>query len=363
MKGAMAEPLVRTISTPKSSNTRMMGNSQNFLRVFMKPHRSPTKLIGSSLIRGFDVFGREKVVADPEDRGRVLLPFLHLHGVLADHAAKQGHGGHHSKKYHGEQNFGHHRAQDVREAKPYFCGRFEQRGLDHVQDQHDDTRGQKGTLAGQQRNQQAYEGQGHARVAGLGLGGGKPEGWTFLLRGHCCPLLSLLMTEYRPSIKPWRSEREFGGRNGELGSSRILEFSKPRWSFATEMGKRLGEAALGVEFVFYKDTSPRQGALSTRPYLLPHLFPFHPQGRRNLPERGHAGAHPLGFHLGVGRAGHAHAAGDFLLGQTQVFPPGADEAQALDDVQADNLVVNSNISLVLAVKVYLRGMPANRGKP
>lgn len=40
MKGAMADPLVRTIKTPKSSNTRITGRSQNFFLTFKKDHKS-----------------------------------------------------------------------------------------------------------------------------------------------------------------------------------------------------------------------------------------------------------------------------------------------------------------------------------
>jgi hypothetical protein len=40
MKGAMAEPLAKTIRAPKKSRTRMMGSSQYFFRTFRKPHKS-----------------------------------------------------------------------------------------------------------------------------------------------------------------------------------------------------------------------------------------------------------------------------------------------------------------------------------
>ena len=40
MNGAIAEPLVNTMSTPKISSTMMIGNNQNFLRTFRKDHKS-----------------------------------------------------------------------------------------------------------------------------------------------------------------------------------------------------------------------------------------------------------------------------------------------------------------------------------
>ncbi len=40
MKGAIAEPLVRTIKTPNINKTIINGNSQNFLRTFKNAHKS-----------------------------------------------------------------------------------------------------------------------------------------------------------------------------------------------------------------------------------------------------------------------------------------------------------------------------------
>jgi hypothetical protein len=45
MKGAMAEPLAKTIKAPKNKRVRMMGNSQNFFLTLRKPHKSLTKSI------------------------------------------------------------------------------------------------------------------------------------------------------------------------------------------------------------------------------------------------------------------------------------------------------------------------------
>jgi hypothetical protein len=40
MKGAMADPLPRTIKTPSKSRHKMIGKSQNFFRAFRNPQRS-----------------------------------------------------------------------------------------------------------------------------------------------------------------------------------------------------------------------------------------------------------------------------------------------------------------------------------
>ena len=40
MNGAIAEPLVKTISTPNNNKTTIIGNNQNFLRSFKNKKRS-----------------------------------------------------------------------------------------------------------------------------------------------------------------------------------------------------------------------------------------------------------------------------------------------------------------------------------
>lgn len=40
MKGAIAEPEVKTINTPNKRRMMIRGNNQNFLRVFKKLHKS-----------------------------------------------------------------------------------------------------------------------------------------------------------------------------------------------------------------------------------------------------------------------------------------------------------------------------------
>ena len=46
MKGAIAEPLVKTMRIPKNKSMMIMGKSQYFYRVLIKPHRSLKKFIG-----------------------------------------------------------------------------------------------------------------------------------------------------------------------------------------------------------------------------------------------------------------------------------------------------------------------------
>ena len=40
MKGAIADPLVKTINTPNSSSTNIKGSNQNFLRTLKNSHNS-----------------------------------------------------------------------------------------------------------------------------------------------------------------------------------------------------------------------------------------------------------------------------------------------------------------------------------
>jgi hypothetical protein len=45
MKGATADPLVKTISEPINRRTMIMGMSQNFFLTFKNPHKSLKKSI------------------------------------------------------------------------------------------------------------------------------------------------------------------------------------------------------------------------------------------------------------------------------------------------------------------------------
>lgn len=58
MKGAIAEPVVSTIKTPKSRRIKIMGKSQNFFLSFKNPHKSFKNSIYSpiTLKRFIDVF-------------------------------------------------------------------------------------------------------------------------------------------------------------------------------------------------------------------------------------------------------------------------------------------------------------------
>jgi hypothetical protein len=51
MKGAMAEPLAKTIKAPKNKSVRIMGSSQYFFLTLRKPHKSLAKFMTySSLV-------------------------------------------------------------------------------------------------------------------------------------------------------------------------------------------------------------------------------------------------------------------------------------------------------------------------
>jgi hypothetical protein len=63
MKGAMAEPLAKTIKAPKNNSVKIMGNSQNFFLTLRNPHKSLKKFMVQLL--------------DPL-AWRFLVPKLHL---------------------------------------------------------------------------------------------------------------------------------------------------------------------------------------------------------------------------------------------------------------------------------------------
>jgi hypothetical protein len=57
MNGAIAEPLVNTISTPNKSRITIIGSSQNFFRTFKNCHKSLKNSIFKFLLKRFyDIF-------------------------------------------------------------------------------------------------------------------------------------------------------------------------------------------------------------------------------------------------------------------------------------------------------------------
>lgn len=63
MKGAMADPLDKTIRTPNNRSTNMSGNSQNFFLTLRNDHKSVIKsIIAKFLVRGFQIIRSVRMV-------------------------------------------------------------------------------------------------------------------------------------------------------------------------------------------------------------------------------------------------------------------------------------------------------------
>src|SRR3989339_1263230 len=105
MKGAMAEPLAKTIKAPKNNSVRIMGSNQNFFLTLRKPHKSLAKFMVQLLdpltwhsmsfpranwarvetvllsIRIRHVLPPDGSLPHHEHRIPALFPFLQLQGV------------------------------------------------------------------------------------------------------------------------------------------------------------------------------------------------------------------------------------------------------------------------------------------
>src|SRR6267143_1194960 len=114
MNGAIAEPLVRTMSTPKPSRTTTSGRSQNFLRAPKKPRRSFRKSMDAAPVRSkrvFDVLAGERVIPRVHDRLAGLLEPAQLQRVRAhDHAAEPPERRHDDEEDGRQQDSRRHRA-------------------------------------------------------------------------------------------------------------------------------------------------------------------------------------------------------------------------------------------------------------
>src|SRR5688572_21900140 len=94
MKGAMAEPLVSTISPPKVPSRTSSGRSQSFLRARMKAQSSPASesMVRSSELVLQAVRGRPRRLAqDPVGDG--LAVTLEAQEILAEGAHHEPHRG------------------------------------------------------------------------------------------------------------------------------------------------------------------------------------------------------------------------------------------------------------------------------
>ena len=84
MNGAIADPAVRKISTPKVSKITIRGNNQNFFLTRRKPQRSlMNSIIGSFLIRFLYVFASESMISNDHYRIFTSLEVLQFQGIKA----------------------------------------------------------------------------------------------------------------------------------------------------------------------------------------------------------------------------------------------------------------------------------------
>src|SRR5207248_9512541 len=100
MKGAIADPAVRTISTSKVSKMTIRGNNQNFFLTRRKPQRSLMNSIisFSLLIRFLDVFPRESMISNEHYRSFARLEVLQFQGNNPEKFPRQANRGHYGKE-------------------------------------------------------------------------------------------------------------------------------------------------------------------------------------------------------------------------------------------------------------------------
>src|SRR6266513_137799 len=100
MNGAIADPAVRTISTPKVSKITIIGNNQNFFLSRRKPQRSLMNSIISFffLIRFLYVFPSENMISNDHYRIFTRLEVLQFQGINPQKFPRQANRGHYAKE-------------------------------------------------------------------------------------------------------------------------------------------------------------------------------------------------------------------------------------------------------------------------
>src|ERR1700686_1799182 len=100
MNGAIADPAVRTISTPKASKITISGSSQNFFLSFRKPQRSLMNSIISFafLVRFFYVLSSECMISNNHYRIVAGLEALQFQRINPEKFPCQANRGHHAKE-------------------------------------------------------------------------------------------------------------------------------------------------------------------------------------------------------------------------------------------------------------------------
>src|SRR5205823_13564007 len=84
MKGAIADPAVRTISTPKVSKMTISGNNQNFFLTRRKPQRSLMNsiIVFPLLIRFLYIFPGESMISNEHYRSFTRLEVLQFQRTI-----------------------------------------------------------------------------------------------------------------------------------------------------------------------------------------------------------------------------------------------------------------------------------------
>src|SRR6184192_2965740 len=100
MNGAIADPAVRTISTPKVSKITISGSSQNFFLWRRKPQRSLMNSIisFSFLVRFLYVLSSECMISNGHYRIFAGLELLQFQGINAQKFPCQANRGYHPKE-------------------------------------------------------------------------------------------------------------------------------------------------------------------------------------------------------------------------------------------------------------------------
>src|SRR5215475_11951602 len=100
MNGAIADPAVRKISTPKVSKITISGNNQNFFLTRRKPQRSLMNYIisFSFLVRFLYVFASKNMILNDHYRIFARLEVLQFQGIKAQKFPCQANRGHYAKE-------------------------------------------------------------------------------------------------------------------------------------------------------------------------------------------------------------------------------------------------------------------------
>src|SRR4029453_14630015 len=100
MNGAIADPAVRTIRTPKVSKIRISGNNQNFFLTRRKPHRSLMNSIisFSFFIRFLYIFPGESMISNEHYRSFAGLEVLQFQRINPQKFPCQANRGHYAEE-------------------------------------------------------------------------------------------------------------------------------------------------------------------------------------------------------------------------------------------------------------------------